>query len=247
SPRPLQWPAPAIPADAGDLVLQHEIEPPIAAQDVQRDRPLTRPVERLDQLGNRPDGAAIHAEDAVAGDQARACRARVRLDTRDIDALHAAVLRMARVELVQIRAREPIERPRAAAHRTAAGRRGDRRLRGATLPVAHVRDRHFRPDAEQRDPIAQIVAVADLAPVERDDHVPRLEACLLGRRPGLDLRDQRAALDLEPERFGELRRDRLDEYTEPSAAHLAVLDELLHDGPRHVRRHGETDADIAAG
>src|SRR5690606_32108784 len=41
--------------------------------------------------------------------------------------------------------------------------------------------------------------------------------------------------------------DRLDEYTEPSAAHLAVLDELLHDGPRHVRRHGETDADIAAG
>src|SRR5690606_17413035 len=126
-------------------------------------------------------------------------------------------------------------------------RRPDRRLHGTALAVAHVGDSHFGPDAQQPDAITQIVAVADLAAIDRDDHVAGLEADLLGRRSGLDLRDQRATLDGKVERLGELRRDRLDEDAELPAAHLAVLDQLLHDAAGDIRRDRETDTDVAAG
>src|SRR5690606_39417131 len=123
--------------------------------------------------------------------------------------------------------------------RLLAGSGPDRRLDGSAIAVADIADPDRRADAHQTDPEAQLVGVPLLAPVDRDDHVAGLEPGLLGRGPRLDLRDQRAALDVEVERLRQRRRHRLDVHAEPAAADLAVLDQLLHDAAGHVRRHGE--------
>src|SRR5690606_6894608 len=135
----------------------------------------------------------------------------------------------------------------AGARRHLLARRGaHRRFDGAPLAVANITDAHRRTDSQQRYPHAQIIRVTNLAAVDSDDHVPGLESRTLGSGARLDLRDERAVLRVEIERFGERRRHGLDIYAEPAAADLAVLDQLIHHAAGHVRRYREADADVTA-
>src|SRR5690606_30143086 len=59
--------------------------------------------------------------------------------------------------------------------------------------------------------------------------------------------DHRAVGILDAERVSQVGSQILDRDADPAAPHLAVLDDLPHYGGRHVYRHGEPDADIAAG
>src|SRR5690606_31109098 len=85
-----------------------------------------------------------------------------------------------------------------------------------------------------------------LLAVDGGDHVADLNACLFRRRAGLDLADQRAAVDAEPERIGEAGQNVLNADADAASLHLAVLEQLIDDLPHHVARDREADADIAA-
>src|SRR5690606_17221039 len=120
----------------------------------------------------------------------------------------ASPARAARLDGPALTTRTPPALPHGAPGR--APLRSARPSTRATLAVASVSDPHRRADPHPADPEGQVVNVPHLRAVHRDDHVAGLEPCLLGRGARLDLRDQRAPLDLQIERLRELRGHRLD-------------------------------------
>src|SRR5690606_7079388 len=65
-------------------------------------------------------------------------------------------------------------------------------------------------------------------------------------RAFLDTRDQRASAPGQSESLGQIGREILDHDAQAPAPNLPVLDELLHDGARHVDRNREPNSDIAS-
>src|SRR5690606_3616422 len=101
--------------------------------------------------------------------------------------------------------------------------------------------------ALQADRVSQFPAVVDLLVVDPDDDVVHLYPGFFGGGARLDIGDQCAAIDFGTERLGAFRVDRGDGDAEQAAANFTEVDDLAHDRARDLRRHGETDADVAAG
>ena len=91
--------------------------------------------------------------------------------------------------------------------------------------LALADDHHLDVLADRRvgDDARQIAHLLDVAAVELDDHVARLDAGGLGRALVVDAGDQRAARRLDAEAFGDLVVDLLDAHAEPAAPHFAEL------------------------
>src|SRR6185437_16052121 len=134
--------------------------------------------------------------------------------------------------------------------------------RGAFLAVLESPERHFLGDflafaddhhldflADRRVgyDARQVAHLLDVAAVELDDHVARLDAGGLGRTLVVDAGDQGATRRIDAEAFRDLGVDLLDAHAEPAAPHFFELAQLFDHRHHGLRRHRKSDADRAAG
>ena len=103
--------------------------------------------------------------------------------------------------------------------------------------VSYHRHGQLAAHAHEAHEVSQIGGVRDLDVIHRHHHIARRDAGVLGGR---------ARFHVETERFGKLGRQILDEHTELAPANLPVFGQLFDNRARHVARHGESDADVAA-
>ena len=78
--------------------------------------------------------------------------------------------------------------------------------------------------------------------IDGDDDVAAPQSGLFSGRIGHDVAHDRSLFFGHAVRLGELLRQRLDVHAEPSASHLPVLYEIVHDLFRHIHRDGEADS-----
>ncbi|GAA0005711.1 hypothetical protein BRDID11002_57140 [Bradyrhizobium diazoefficiens] len=123
----------------------------------------------------------------------------------------------------------------------------ERDLLGLLLAFADDDDVDLLADRCVGDDAGEILRVLDVLAVKLDDDVAGLDAGRLGRALVVDAGNQRAARRLDVEALGNLIGDALDAHPQPAAAQFAELAELVDDAHDRLRRHGEADADRAAG
>src|SRR5205823_5288995 len=113
----------------------------------------------------------------------------------------------------------------------------------------------FAPDAEldrsagrhRADLFRKLARVLHGLPVDRGDHVARLDPGLGGWAIGLRLGHEGAFRIFQPEAVGDIGRDLLDLHADPAARHLPALLELGDHGLDRVGGNREPDPDRAAG
>src|SRR5690606_19726349 len=120
------------------------------------------------------------------------------------------------------------------------------RLDLAPLILAQKPQSHFGAGTNEADGVAQVRGALDRLTIHRDDDVAGLNPRLFRGRTGRDALHHRTVAHLELQRFHDVGRHVGDLHTEHAAAHFTVFDQLIHHRLRHVDRHGETDADVAA-
>ena len=129
----------------------------------------------------------------------------------------------------------------------ALGQPADRHVDIDGLALAQQPDRDALADWARRHRARQAAHVLDGLAVESENHVARLDAGGGGRAIRRDGGHQRAFRLLQTEALGDLVGHVLHVHAEPAAPRLAILLELIDHLHRAVRRHGEADADRAAG
>src|SRR5690606_470039 len=210
------------------------------ALDAQGHRPRCL-LERRIELGDGRDVGPVYRRDDVVRAQAVARGRAPGTDVCDEHAALAVEARITRIERHELRAVEPTEPFRLL---VAVRLRQGRRLFGRShldvdlhlLPISYDGARDRLPPSDPPDRVAPLRSGRHLLAVDGGDHVADLNACLFRRRAGLDLADQRAAVDAEPERIGEAGQNVLNADADAASLHLAVLEQLIDDLPHHVAR-----------
>src|SRR5690606_14478369 len=119
-------------------------------------------------------------------------------------------------------------------------------LQGLPLSVSHDLDVHRLPRSRGRAQVAELTRVANFLARDARHDVAAPKAVLRGGPSRAHPRDQNARRLLEAERLSEISIDVLDRDTEKSARDAALLEQGLHDRPRHVARDREADPHVAA-
>src|SRR5260370_19699412 len=122
----------------------------------------------------------------------------------------------------------------------------DPQLHAAVGAAALDGQRDLVVDRGEANTVAQLAGAAHRRAVDPDDDVARAQPGALGRRARLDAADDRPLAAPRAGRRGEFGRQVLDGDADASAFHRTVADDLFHGVARHVDRHREADADIAA-
>src|SRR6185312_5243816 len=123
----------------------------------------------------------------------------------------------------------------------------ERHVLGELLAFADDHHLDFLADRRVGNDARQIAHLLDVAAVELDDHVARLDTGGLGRALVVDAGDQGAARRIDAEAFRDLGIDLLDAHAEPTAPHFFELAQLFDHRHHRLRGHRKADTDRAAG
>src|SRR3954452_7796613 len=92
----------------------------------------------------------------------------------------------------------------------------------------------------------EVVTAFHLLAVDRRNHIARLQAGFLARSTGSYRSDDGALSIFHAERLRCISGQILERYPHIAASYFAALHQLVSNLLSQVRRHGETDSDIAA-
>ncbi len=84
----------------------------------------------------------------------------------------------------------------------------------------------------------------DLAPIDADDNITGLDACLVGGTAFHHFTDKATVLGLETEALSQFIIQISAHDPQHTAANLAVFDNLIHQAVNHVGRYCEADTNV---
>jgi hypothetical protein len=225
--------------------LRHRQEHPLAlAPHEHQGRPRIRGraklTRRVGDIGNFP---AIHLEDDITrlDTGPRGCAARVhRRNQRPAPAVrHVETLGRFGSQVAKPEPETAVPIGCSGAAPLAKLETIDRHIHALRLAVTHDGHRHCCPRLAARDQTREVAAILDCLAVELDDHVARLDTCLVGRSVAIDEPDERAVAVVETQRFDQFLGHAGDLHTDTPARDVAAAQlgkELAHRVNRHRKR-----------